>query len=70
MHALQAEKITTGLIENSNREIKRISDFGSEFVEAMKINGALGQKATQRIGEIAVAAKPRRKGIIRKNFCS
>ncbi len=63
MRASEAAKNTTGLIENSNREIKNTSDFNSEVVEAMKINGALGQKVTQLIGEIAAASNEQAQGI-------
>jgi methyl-accepting chemotaxis protein len=63
MRASEAAKNTTGLIENSNREIKSTSDFNSEVVEAMKINASLGQKVTQLIGEIAAASNEQAQGI-------
>jgi methyl-accepting chemotaxis protein len=63
MRAAEAAKSTTGLIENSNREIKSTSDFNSKVVEAMKTNGALGQKVTQLIGEIAAASNEQAQGL-------
>jgi methyl-accepting chemotaxis protein len=63
MRASEAAKNTTGLIENSNREIKSTSDFNSEVVDAMKTNASLGQKVTQLIGEIAAASNEQAQGI-------
>lgn len=63
MRSAEAAKNTTGLIENSNKEIKKSFDFNSQVVEAMKTNASLGQKVTQLIGEIAAASNEQAQGI-------
>jgi methyl-accepting chemotaxis protein len=63
MRSAEAAKNTTALIENSNREIQKTSDFNGQVVEAMKTNATLAQKVTELIGEIAAASKEQAQGI-------
>ena len=63
MRSAEAAKNTTDLIENSNKEIRKTADFNTRVVEAMKINGTLGQKIAQLVGEIAAASNEQAQGI-------
>jgi methyl-accepting chemotaxis protein len=63
LRSAEAARTTTGLIENSNKEIKKTFDLNNQVVEAMKTNASLGMKVTQLIGDIAAASSEQAKGI-------